>query len=115
MMRLYDVQVKADRIVSTGVDLEKLGILTAVKTGLAPWASRVHATLDKLNMYSRGGVIDYDIVASIFSDNIILYNYYITIILLLYFCSHYCHINIILLSCYSHIKSYYYPIVIPSC
>eukprot|EP00752_Nemacystus_decipiens_P004489 g4099.t1 len=49
------MQVKADRIVETGVDLEKLGILAAVRTGLAPWASRVHATLDKLNLYSRGG------------------------------------------------------------
>jgi len=49
-------QVKADRIVDTGVDLEELGIMAAVKTGLAPWASTVHATLDKLNMYSSGGV-----------------------------------------------------------
>ena len=49
-------QVKADRIIETGVDLEKLGILAAVRSGLAPWASKVHATLDKLNLYSKGGV-----------------------------------------------------------
>lgn len=48
--------MKADRIVETGVDLEKLGILAAVRMGLAPWASSVDATLDKLNLYSRGGV-----------------------------------------------------------
>ena len=52
----HNKQVKADRIVDTGVDLDKLGIMAAVKTGLAPWASRVHATLDKLNLYSNGGV-----------------------------------------------------------
>ena len=40
----------------TGVDLEKLGILAAVRMGLVPWASRVDATLDKLNLYSKGGV-----------------------------------------------------------
>lgn len=50
------VKVKADRIVSTGVDLEKTGILESVRLGLAPSASRIHATLDKLNLYSRDGV-----------------------------------------------------------
>eukprot|EP00752_Nemacystus_decipiens_P003192 g2953.t1 len=49
------MQVKADRIVSTGLDLEKLDILESIRRGLAPNASRIHASLDKLNLYSEGG------------------------------------------------------------
>lgn len=41
---------------STGVDLEQLGILKTVRAGLAPGATRIHASLDKLIIYARGGV-----------------------------------------------------------
>lgn len=51
--------MKADRILSTGLDLDKLGILESVRVGLAPFTSRVHANLDKLNLYGRRGVRDY--------------------------------------------------------
>lgn len=38
------------------MDLEELGILESVRLGLTPAASRVHASLDKLNLYTRDGV-----------------------------------------------------------
>lgn len=59
------LQVKADRIVSTGVDLEELDILESVRRGLTPNSSRIHASLDKLNLYSKGGVGGRGLVSSV--------------------------------------------------
>lgn len=51
---------------STGLDLEELDILESVRRGLAPNASRIHASLDKLNLYSKGGVGDTEVLSPFF-------------------------------------------------